>query len=459
MRHLLMAVVVVASGLGLPGQAADTQERNYLHIVDWSGKEVVVVKVGEDLIASRMSLADQPYLPYGVTFGNSVESNCGGVSFVTQGPLLRVLDHTLPGPRATLNVEQQYPQYELTALYLRRLEANRFSASDGTEFDLLYVVGERILDAHEPWLLVFDETALLAEPMLADSALVAAAPLCEGCYGIASNVAVRDPVAYSGEQEAFASVLLQTEPELYQRLFRVVLHEPDPDHEDFWLEVSRHPTPDDDIPLTDGSPSALGLDYGTCEGDQVPFAVLKASAAIIDLSTNVSSCPLNGSPNDVVVSSPSANLANESYHFVVTEDGANGYLLGFPVGGCPNEGTDSIEVPIVGYPRASALVSETSDAPWIYAVGVGTGIAGVHLEFSSDVNTGDQITVLESFVIGESGHHTAMDSTWDCPNKSGILPPTTPWDDPCDDPDNDDPHCDPKPSGGDRPRPVDIQPT
>ena len=457
MRHLLLATVVAAAGLFLPGHAADIQEWSYLNAVDRTGKEVVIVRVGQDSILSRIWLTDQPYSPYGVTFGSSWESNCGGISFATQGPLLRVLDHTMPVPRATLNVEQQYPEYGLTSLYLRRLAAERFSASDGTEIDLIWVVGERSVDAHYPWLLVFDETALLAEPLAADSALVAAAPLCTGCAGVALDVAVRAPVAYSGEQEAFVSVLLQSEPELYQRFFHAVLHEPDQDHDDYWLEVSHHPTIEDNVVFDGTSPFAFGVDYGTYEGDQVPFSVLKSTAAVIDLSTGVPSCPLSGSPADVVVSSP-AELENRSYHFVITDDNGDGYLLGFPVGSdCPDGGADSIQVPIVTFPQASVLVSESSDTPWIYVVGAGTGISGVHLELAYDEQTGDQITLLESFVIEESGYYTSVAATRTCPDK------TTPWDDICDDPEyQDDPHCDddddPIPQGGGKSQPVQIEP-
>ena len=450
MRHLLVAVVIAASGLCVTGQAADIdpQERNWLHAVDWSAKQVVFFQVGQESVAYRISLDDQPYLPFGVTFGNSIESNCGGVSFVTQGPLLRVIDQAQSGPRATLNVAERSG---LTSLYLRRLEANRFSASDGTEIDLLYVIGEHLVDTHVPWLFVFDETVLLTDPLDAGAALVAAAPLCADCSGLGLDVAVQDPVAYSGEQESYASVLLQSEPELHQRFFRIVLHESDQDHEDYWLEVSHQPTSEDGIAFSGFSMLAMGLDYGTCDGDQVPFGVLKSSSAVIDLSTGVPSCALGGSPSDVVVSSPSSNLEHESYHFVTTHDGVYGHLLGFPVGGCPDGGADSIQVPIAAFPQASVVVLEISSTPWIYTVG-SAGISGVHLEFSSDAETGDQITALKSFIIDESGSHTSVDATF-CPDKSGaVIPPETIWPDPCDDPENDDPNCDdddddPRPGG------------
>jgi hypothetical protein len=209
----------------------------------------------------------------------------------------------------------------------------------------------------------------------------------------------------------------------------------------------------------------MGLDYGTCDDDQIPFGVLKSFPALIDLSTGTRSwCELDGSPSDVVVSSPSRAAEHESYHFVATHDDGYGYLLGFPLDGCPDGGADSIQVPIGAFPQALVVVSDISSTPWVYTVGHGTGISGIHLEFSSDPETGDQITLLKSFDIGEAGYHTSVDATFCLDKGISTDPPETIYDDPCDDPENDDPNCDdpvedpPTPGGGGKVHPVHVTP-
>jgi hypothetical protein len=469
MRRLLIIAAVVATccwgSAAEPGEKAldDFQEENYLHIVDAFHRELLVLKVGSEEAALRIPLDDVSYSPHAVAFGNSDESNCGGISFVTQGPYLRVVDHTQIEPRAVLNVEEQYG---LALLSLGRIEAASFPASDGEPLDVLYVTASRWTGSmRTPWLLVFDEQALLADPLDTDSALLAAGPLCETCDGSATDVAAQPAAPESGEQEAYVSALLTLDGESYQRFYRIVLHEPDGEPDGYWFEVTHQPTAEDYIPYSGVSTSAIGLDYGPYMGQQIPFGVAKSSSAVIDLSNGVSSCTLGGSPADLVVSSPAAELDSESYHFVTAQDGY-GRLLGFPVGGCPDGGTDSIEVPIGYYPQSMVLVSDMSPTPWIYSVGLGSGIWGVHLGLVPGEEDGDpdQITLLHSYDLTEGGSLTSVDATSCFRVEKGVVivvPPAQPDpDDPCDDPDNDDPDCDDpvRPDKGGREEPIHIAP-
>jgi len=401
-RQLGSLILVVVVVLGLAGPALsqeDPTDCQYVLVVDEARKGVRILNVGEDAITGGVGLeADEAgdFAPLGVDF-TTVPEYSDARAFVAQGPFLRVIDLTRWKPLFTLDVEGEFG---LAGIRLTRLDAAE-PVSVGSEIRYpLYATGSR---AGTPWVLVLDQEALMASSTLS-SALLAAGPVhadCEDCAGVGLDIAAGGPAASGGIQEAYVSVLDDSDAAQWLRIYRLVLHD------DFSFSVSLDPWGDESLPFDGSAPRANGLDYdGT--GTQ-PFGVFQTTAVVKDLSNGESSCSLSGHPNDVAVWGPVSEMEHPDFLFVtsVTPLGSD-LILGFPAGGCPDGGAASLSFPVSGFPRALALNSVTSRTPWIYSAHRYGQISALNVRLSTDGETGDRIDVLESLVILVDGGPAAV---------------------------------------------------
>jgi hypothetical protein len=395
MRLLLDSALILTLALATAGPAwsDDPEVCQYVVVIDEAQNGLCILNVGEQEGVGGVSLdwGDAgEYQAGGVDF-TTVPGSSERITFVAQGPFVRVVDLTRPSPFINLDLDSQFG---LTGIGLKRLDAAEPVSIGGVLRYPLYAAGSL---AGLPWIVVLDQEALL-ERSTVSQALLFAGPLDpngDEYAGVGLDVAAGGPPAGEGVQEAYVSVLEKPDQEQWLKIYRLVLHE------DFSLDVSLDPWNDEGVPYDGSAPRANGLRYDRT-GTR-PFGVFQTTSVVKDLSNGESSCALSGHPNDVAVWGPDSGMESPEYLFVtsVTPLGSD-LILGFPAGGCPDGGADTLSFPVSGFPRALALSSTTSSTPWIYTAHRFGQIGALNLALSSD-SEGDRIEVLESFFLPVNG--------------------------------------------------------
>jgi len=386
-------LVSLAAVFTAPGAVAEgPADCQYVQVVDQCRKSLLVLDVGGDEILGRVALdegAAGQFMPGGVDYA-SVPGYDDIYSFVAQGPFLHVVDLTRPSPWRTFDVAFDGG---LPGIVLSRVHAADPVVVDSQPRYPLYAIGSL---AGEPWLVLLDQEALLAEPLDPAAVLLSAGPIRQAGAGVGLDVAAGWPSAGGAIQEAYASVLDQPDGDYRLRFYRI------PVGEDFSFEGFLDPWNDEGLPFDGSALRTNGLDYDG-SGTQ-PFGVFQTSRVARNLSSGESSCTLAGDPTDVAVWGPGSAMEHADFLFVTSRNESGGDLLiGFPALECPDGNPASLTVALDGLPRALALSSVTSDTPWIYTANRYESITAVHLQLSSSSADGDRIDLLESFDVTVEG--------------------------------------------------------
>lgn len=446
-------VAVAAASVAFAVSPLPPLDCQYVHVVDPCQKKLLIYALGDDQPAYELSLDDDPAGQYdlgGIDFATVPEYGSSFV-FVTQGPFLHVRHQALLALPRLVDLEQDLG---LGGSWLFRVHAGEAVEIGSVLRYPLYAIGAL---SGEPWLLVFDQEALLAEALDPDAAfdpaaaLLASGPVCVdgvGCAGIGIDVAAGSSPAVGGVQGAYASVLNVADGSAYQRFYEITLHE------DLTFDVSFDAANEEGLPFSASLALSLGLDYDSL-GLQA-YGAFQTSSVIADLSDGGDdSCPLPGDPTDVVVWGPGPGLEHDHFHFVTTNDPyGEDLLLGFPVGECPDGNESAIELQIGAMPQALAVDSDTSTTPWVYTVSRDHGITAFHLRLSSEAGEEDRIEVdgvLDIPVDGCPYEVTIRDPSYrvceDFPDGTPKPPKVDCEEDP------DDPRC----ADRDKEKPVDLQ--
>jgi len=387
--------VALAASVATAVQPIESLDCQYVLVVDACQKKLLVYPVGLAAAANTIALDGDlagSFAPGGVDFA-TVPEYAASYVFLTQGPFLRVLHQAeLTTPRL-VDLEQDLG---LTGIWLFRVHAAEPVQINGVTRYPLYAVGGR---SGQPWLLVFDQEALLAGELVPSEVLLASGPLCDDpldCSGVGIDVAAGAYPAVGGVQDARVSMLKAVGGMAYQFFYSVTLHE------DLTFDVFLDPANAEGVPLSASLPLSLGVDYDSF-GLQA-WGVFQTSGTVADLTGGGAACALPGDPTDVEVWGPGVGLDHSNYLFVTTNvpDGAD-LLLAYPADECPGDSAAGAELTIGAVPQALALSSDRSNTPWVYTVNRDYGISARHLLLTSDGGSGDRIEVDEALDIPLDG--------------------------------------------------------
>jgi hypothetical protein len=382
------ALLVVATSGSLAEKPIEPLACQYVQVVDPCAKTLEIFSVDGAYHQHSIPLDEDEagaYAPGVVDFATVPEFDANH-SYVTQGPFLRVIDQQANLPWRTVDL-REIPG--LSDFWPLNLDAASAVPIEFVPHYPLYLVGGR---GAEPWLVVLDQQALLAETLEPSSLVLASGPVCvDGieCEGAVMDIATSGfLVGGGGIQVAYASVLNWTGGTATQRFYRI----------DFYADpafgVSLDPWNDEGLPYSGSYPTTLGVDY---DGNGVqPFGVFQSSAVVADLISGETSCELPGDPTDVAVWGPNSDMEYPLFHFVTSAVSSEpGRLLGFPAGGCPDDSEGFLELEVAGLPQAVAVSSSASLKPWVFTANGEQGISAIHLSLTSAGPLGDQIRVLD----------------------------------------------------------------
>jgi hypothetical protein len=387
-RLVLLTLALVCTIQPLLATETPTDCR-YVHVVDPCQNDLLVFDRGEAFKRHNIPLSSGfagTFDPHGVDFA-TVPGYRAEFSFVTQGPFLRVIDHHLAQPWRTIDVEIDL---DVPGLVMTKIEAGPAVDVDGDPVYPLYVTGRTVLPgATHPIVLVFDQEALLANPLNLSSVLLATLPLCLNgveCLGTGLDVAVgQGPDGV--RLRAYVSVMDIPEGIRRHRFYRVDWNA------DGTFDVALDPWNDEGVTFSGLAHRSIGLDYdGSGEN---PFGLFQSLGVVTDLEDGSATCPVIGDATDIEVWGSSLNGSSGRVHFVTSLAAGGDVLLGYRERECPDDG---IEIPLGDYPRALAIESDDEQSLWVYTANKNHGVSAVQVAIG-----GGSLTHLQTIDIPFAG--------------------------------------------------------
>ena len=363
----------------------------YVHVVDPCQNDLLVFNRGDPFKRHNIPLSAGfagDFVPDGVDFA-TVPGKRAGFSFVTQGPFLRVIDHSKADPWRTIDVELDL---DVPGLSMTKIEAGLGVDVGGDKVYPLYATGRLVHPGYtEPVVVVFDQEVLLADTLNLAQALIATVPICiEGasCRGTGLDIAIGEAQPTSDlRQQAYVSVVdIPPDGIRVHRFYRL----------DWKAEgafsVGLDPWNDEGVPYDGLGHRSTGLDYDI--SGKRPFGLFKNLGVVTDLLDGTATCPLIGDATDLEVWGPGASGPASRYHFVTTLGPGGDFLLGFPEGECLDGDEDDLKIPVGDFPRALAIESSDEGEIWIYTANKDHGVSAVLVKIGPDgsltqVNTVD----------------------------------------------------------------------
>jgi hypothetical protein len=462
-RRAVFALLIAAFVLGGPSRSQDRCQ--YAHVVDPCNERVVILLAGDDTESYTVDLSETPAAGHEAR-GVAMASVLGWAAFhafVTQGPYLHVVDYQYCGDSENKTVEDirtidivadlSLPPIELAGLYAAQPVLN-----DGELYYPLYVVGTNPGPPQQPWLLILDQEELLTE-MNPQQALVYSGPIGTE-EGTGVDVAASGPLAGATKHEVFASVLSGSGYLFRQRYYRITVVD------GAGVEMMLDPWNIEYLDYTGVSDRSMGVDFDFT--GLWPYGVFQTTRVVTDLLDGQASCFLSKYPTDIQIWGPDDELNNPYVHFVSAATFLDeGWLLGFPEGGCPFSSYDPLEctpgalVREVGVkPLALAISSKTANPIWVYTANESGSVSAVEVTIYQDDGV-DTVQPLSLFDMNLGGCPSAIafrDPVYGPCMSCGANPvPPGPPPEPGPDPFEkfcrlypDDPFCfiDPKPKGG-----------
>ena len=404
MRRLQTAVLLVAVLIMTSPTWPEDDICHYVHVLDRCGKRVVIMPTGDIEEAHLVALDEGPAAVYGP--GGLALATVPGWeqfwAFATQGPYLHVIDYSnyyedpakAVKPIRTMGLVEDlgWPEVHLTGV-----AAGDAITINGKTIYPLYVVGYVPGAITHPYVMIFDQEAVLDGPLLLNKVLMAAGYLdhLDDSGGTAIDVTVGATLDGGHKQVAFASVLSGSG--LLVQQFHTITVE-----DGVGMRTEIEPWNDEGVLFAGSEPDAIGLDYESLGLDA--SGVFQTSSTVGDLETGAQSCELGpGDLTDVATWGPDPALANQYMQFATASNGSEvGILLGYPEGVCPYSDPPVIRpgalvLPIGSRPLALSLSSRTSNPFWLYTANASGTVTARELFVYSDPTNGDSIAVIGQF--------------------------------------------------------------